>query len=325
MQGDYQNDSSLTPLLYFKENRKGGPSLLGKHMHQYLFFIGDFPIRAYGLLLCLGIITSGCVAYFLLKKDGRGWHEHVVDFCIYTGIAGIIGARLWDVFFFDWSYYKDHLLEIPFVWQGGMAIQGGLVLGALVGIWYTKKHHIDTWAFGDIIAPAIILGQSVGRMANLMNGDAFGAPTGGNFGILYPETTLAFRTYGNQPLWPAEVWEGQLDVLIFVALLLFSSFKPAKGQVFALYTVLYSLARFFLEYLRGDYVNLLWGLKSAQVTSLIVIILGMVAFVYCGYLEKKNTSSKAMTPATTSTPLLHIKDKEKPKGTLFSNKNKRRK
>ena len=93
-------------------------------MHQYLFYIGDFPIRAYGLLLSLGIFCAAAVAYYLFKRDGRDWHVHMFDFAITTGIAGIVGARLWDVFFFDWEYYQHHILEIPFVWQGGMAIQG---------------------------------------------------------------------------------------------------------------------------------------------------------------------------------------------------------
>ena len=265
-------------------------------MHQYLFFIGDFPIRAYGTMLALAIICGGSVAYFLLKKDGRGWHQHIIDFSITVAIAGLIGARLWDVFFFDWQYYGNHLLEIPFVWQGGMAIQGGVVLGTLAGYWYLRKHNIDFWAFADIFAPALILAQSVGRMANLFNGDAFGHPTGGNFGILYPESTLAYHTYGNQPLWPAEIWEGQIDILIFVALLLFSSFKHAKGQVFVLYAILYSAARFCLEFLRGDYVTLTMGLKSAQMTSLIVMIVGICLFIYFGYLDKKQQSlTKSVT------------------------------
>lgn len=268
-------------------------------MHQYLFFIGDFPIRAYGTMLALAIICGGSVAYFLLKKDGRGWHQHIIDFSITVAIAGLIGARLWDVFFFDWQYYGNHLLEIPFVWQGGMAIQGGVVLGTLAGYWYLRKHNIDFWAFADIFAPALILAQSVGRMANLFNGDAFGHPTGGNFGILYPESTLAYHTYGNQPLWPAEIWEGQIDILIFVALLLFSSFKHAKGQVFVLYATLYSAARFCLEFLRGDYVNLTMGLKSAQMTSLIVMIVGICLFIYFGYLDKKQQSlTKSVTEIT---------------------------
>jgi len=268
----------------------------GVHMHQYLFFIGDFPIRAYGVMLALAIISGASVAYFLLKKDGRGWHEHIVDFSITVAIAGLIGARLWDVFFFDWHYYGNHLLEIPFVWQGGMAIQGGVVFGTLAGYWYLRKHNIDFWAFADIFAPALILAQSVGRMANLFNGDAFGHPTGGNFGILYPESTLAYRTYGNQPLWPAEIWEGQIDILIFVILLLFSSFKHAKGQVFVLYAILYSAARFCLEFLRGDYVNLTMGLKSAQMTSLIVMIVGICLFIYFGYLDKKQQDVAETVP-----------------------------
>lgn len=268
-------------------------------MHQYLFFIGDFPIRAYGTMLALAIICGGSVAYFLLKKDGRGWHQHIIDFSITVAIAGLIGARLWDVFFFDWQYYGNHLLEIPFVWQGGMAIQGGVVLGTLAGYWYLRKHNIDFWAFADIFAPALILAQSVGRMANLFNGDAFGHPTGGNFGILYPESTLAYHTYGNQPLWPAEIWEGQIDILIFVALILFSSFKHAKGQVFVLYAILYSAARFCLEFLRGDYVNLTMGLKSAQMTSLIVMIVGICLFIYFGYLDKKQQClTKSVTEIT---------------------------
>lgn len=278
-------------------------------MHQYLFFIGDFPIRAYGVMLALAIISGASVAYFLLKKDGRGWHEHIIDFSITVAIAGLIGARLWDVFFFDWHYYSNHLLEIPYVWQGGMAIQGGVVFGTLAGFWFVKKHNIDAWAFADVFAPALILAQSVGRMANLFNGDAFGHPTGSNFGILYPESTLAYRTYGNQPLWPAEIWEGQIDILIFVALLLFSSFKHAKGQVFVLYAILYSTARFFLEFLRGDYVNLTMGLKSAQMTSLIVMIVGVCVFIYFGYLDKKQQALTEANEAAIESPTKQKKQK----------------
>ena len=138
-------------------------------MHQYLFFIGDFPVRAYGLILSLSIILATGVAYFLAKQDGR-YHSHIVDMGIYCGIAGLLGARLWDVFFFDWDYYQNHLTELLNVWQGGMAIQGGVLLGAIVGILYTRRHGIDTWALADIVAPAIILGQALGRSANLLHG-----------------------------------------------------------------------------------------------------------------------------------------------------------
>lgn len=261
-------------------------------MYQYLFYIGDFPIRAYGLVLCLSIFLATGVAYYFVKQDGR-WHEHVWDMGLYCGLAGIVGARLWDVFFFDWDYYQHHLLEIPFVWQGGMAIQGGIVAGALVGIYYTKVHKIDTWAFADMVAPAIIMGQALGRIANLLNGDAFGAPTGGNFGILYPDGTLARSVYGNQPLWPAEVWEGQLDIVIFCLLLIFRTTEHAKGQVFALYAALYSLARFFLEFLRGDYTEVVFaGLKMAQLTSLAFSLISLGVFIYLGMQKKAVPKSR---------------------------------
>lgn len=250
-------------------------------MHQYLFFVGDFPIRAYGLILSLSIILATGVAYFLAKQDGR-WHNHIVDIGIYSGIAGIVGARLWDVFFFDWAYYSHHLSEIFYVWQGGMAIQGGIVFGVGAGIIYARRHKIDILALADIVAPAIILGQAIGRCANLLNGDAFGAPTGSNFGIIYPETTLAYHTYGAQPLWPAEVWEGQIDFVIFALLLIFRAFPHAKGQAFSLYIMLYSLARFGLEFLRGDYATPVFlSFTSAQTTSLVAFILALIFFVYC--------------------------------------------
>ena len=262
-------------------------------MHQFLFYIGDFPIRAYGLVLSLSIVLATGVAYFLAKQDGR-WHTHIADMGIYCGLAGILGSRLWDVFFFDWDYYRDHLTEILNVWQGGMAIQGGIVLGAIIGILYTKRHGIDPWAMADIVCPAVILGQALGRCANLLNGDAFGAPTGGDFGILYPATTLAYRTYGSQPLWPAEIWEGQLDMAIFSLLLMYRTTDHAKGQAFSLYVILYSVARFFLEYFRGDYTNPVLGLfTSAQTTSAVAVILGVIAGIWFGMREKnakKNTS-----------------------------------
>ena len=70
-------------------------------MHQYLFYIGTFPIRAYGLLFMLGIVSAGITAFYIMKKDGRGWHLHIFDFTLCCGLSGIVGGRLWDVFFFD--------------------------------------------------------------------------------------------------------------------------------------------------------------------------------------------------------------------------------
>ncbi|MBQ1510615.1 MAG: prolipoprotein diacylglyceryl transferase [Selenomonadaceae bacterium] len=267
-------------------------------MHQYLFYIGEFPVRTYGLVISLSIILATGVGYFLAKQDGRGYEKHVVDIGIYCGIAGLLGARLWDVFFFDWDYYSHHLTELFNVWQGGMAIQGGVLLGVITGLVYAKRHHLDAWALADILAPAIVLGQALGRCANLLNGDAFGAPTGSAYGILYPDTTLAHHTYGSQPLWPAEVWEGQLDIVIFALLLMFRCTSHAKGQCLALYVMLYSAARFFLEYLRGDYTHLILGVfKSAQMTSVTAFTIAAIAFLLLQLRKSRNNSPPHTVPA----------------------------
>ena len=262
-------------------------------MHQYLFYIGQFPVRAYGLVLSLSIILATGVGYFLAKSDGRGYEKHIVDIGIYCGVAGLLGARLWDVFFFDWDYYSHHLNELLNVWQGGMSIQGGVFLGVITGILYCRHHHLDTVHLMDVLAPAIILGQSLGRCANLLNGDAFGAPTGGAFGIIYPATTLAAHTYGTQPLWPAEIWEGQLDLVIFALLLMFRCTRHAKGQCFALYVMLYSLARFGLEFLRGDYAEKVLGfMTSGQTTSFFAFLIAGAFFIWMEFHRRRQVTQK---------------------------------
>ncbi len=250
-------------------------------VHQFLFYIGDFPIRSYGVILSLSIFLATGVGYFMAKVDGRGYEKFIVDIGLVGGFFGLLGARLWDVFFFDWDYYQNHLDEILNVWQGGMAVQGGIILGVTAGAIFARTKKLDVIHLADLMAPAIVLGQALGRCANLLNGDAFGAPTGGNFGIIYPETTLAYRTYGAQPLFPAEVWECQLDVVIFALLLIFRCTNYVKGQAFALYVMLYAAARFFLEYLRGDYTELFFGLlKSAQVTSVVAFTIAAGIFIW---------------------------------------------
>lgn len=249
-------------------------------MHQYLTFIGDFPIRFYGIFFSLGIL-SGCItAYFLLKKTaaaGRAiFSTSASPLPSPASSAGGSGtsSSLTGIIIMTTCWRS------PYVWQGGMAIQGGLIFACTAAYIYLRKNKIPVLPFADTVAPAVILGQAVGRIANFMNGDAFGHPTGEAFGLLYPHTTLAYRTYGAQPLWPAEVWECQGDILIFVLLLWYSCFRHAKGTVFCLYVMLYSLLRFFLEYLRGDYGTLLLGLKSAQLTSLAAFTIAALCFLY---------------------------------------------
>jgi len=263
-------------------------------MHQYWFFIGNFPIRAYGTMIALAFILAVGVTILFAKLENKQIYiGPILDLSPLLLIGAIIGARFWQVFFFDWAFYKQYPQEIIAVWHGGLSIQGGIVGGLLVGVIYLKIKKIPFWTIADLAAPGIILGQSIGRMANLLNGDAFGSPTGGDFGIIYPEGTIARETFGTQPLWPAEVWEGQVDIIIFALLLILKLKQWLPGYIFLFYLTLYNLSRFFLEYLRGDSTRYLFNWTAAQwssvITVVVVVIIGIV--IYLRHKRKSQTAA----------------------------------
>lgn len=261
-------------------------------LHQFLGHIGSFPIRSYSLIFALAIFMALAVTITLAKLQKKDQlAEHLMNMMLPMILVAIVGARFWHVFFFDWSYYSQNPGEIIAVWHGGLSIQGGVVGALLFSIWYTWKHKISFWELADLCAPGVILGQSIGRDANLMNGDAFGDPTGSNFGILYPENTIAHQTYGDKPLWPAEVWEGQLDVIIFALLMLLMQRKMPRGYLFLAYAILYNGARFLLEMLRGDSERFLFHWTAAQWTSVSVILLAIGAGVYLYLKERKQATT----------------------------------
>lgn len=250
-------------------------------MHQYWFFIGNFPLRAYGTLFALAFILGvGVTAYFAKAEGKQEWIEPLLDLAPLLLIGGLIGARIWQVFFFEWDFYRSNPKEIIAIWHGGLSIQGGVVGALILGGWYIWKKKLPFWELADLAAPGLILAQSIGRDANLMNGDAFGGPTGGNFGLIYPEGTIARATFGNQPLWPAEVWEGQFDVILFSLLVILKLKKWPSGVIFLIYVAAYNGARFFLEDLRGDSPRYLFHWTAAQWSSAIAVLLALILMVW---------------------------------------------
>ncbi|MDR3540020.1 MAG: prolipoprotein diacylglyceryl transferase [Desulfosporosinus sp.] len=261
-------------------------------MHQYWFFIGSFPLRAYGTLFALAFIMGVSITLYFAKAEGRPeYMEIVMDLAPLLLIAGILGARIWQVFFFDWAYYSKNLGEIIAIWHGGLSIQGGVAGALLGGGVYVWRKKLPFWEIADLVAPGLILAQSIGRDANLMNGDAFGGPTGGNFGILYPVGTIARDTFGNQPLWPAEVWEGQVDVIIFALLVMLKLRKWPSGTIFLSYVILYNLARFFLENLRGDSPRFLFGWSAAQWSSMVAVIIALLLMAWRIWRERERETA----------------------------------
>lgn len=277
-----------------KDNTKGDVTLL-----QFLGHIGSFPIRSYSLLFLLAFLLGLGVTVAIARMKGRpDIGEHFLNLAAPMFLGAIVGSRFWQVFLFEWGYYSQHPSEILAIWHGGLSIQGGIVGALIVGIWYVRKNQLPFWKMADIAAPGLVLGQSIGRDANLMNGDAFGDPTGGNFGILYPEGTIARATFGDQPLWPAEVWEGQMDVIIFAIVFILMSRKMRSGYIFLLYNILYSVGRFLLEMLRGDTPRYLFGWTTAQWTAIGVIVIALIAWVYL-YLNKEREDQSDPQHSTT--------------------------
>jgi phosphatidylglycerol:prolipoprotein diacylglycerol transferase len=234
-----------------------------------LFTIFGFPVRAYGVFIAIAFLAGLWLARQVAAKRRPGYVPLIEDFALVALISAIVGARAWEVIF-TWDFYKNNLWEIPAIWHGGLSIQGAIAGGTLAAIWFTRSRKLSFWDFADTLTPAVLLGQAIGRLgACLLNGDAFGKPTGTRFGIIYAPGTPAYETFGPVPLWPAEVFEGLWDLAVMgLALWLLKRERPA-GTVFLWYVVLYSLGRFSLEFLRADSLMFM-GLKAAQVTSVIL-------------------------------------------------------
>jgi phosphatidylglycerol:prolipoprotein diacylglycerol transferase len=217
------------------------------------------------------------LAWYLARKRGK-YSEDILNIAFYVVLAGLAGARLWEVIF-TWDYYAGHLSEIPAVWQGGLSVQGAVIGGLVAVILYTRKYRIPFWEFGDILAPGLLLGQAIGRIGCFLNGCCYGVPTASGLGVIYPPGTDAFMAFGSTALLPTVLFEAAWDILVMLLLLILLSRKPFHGFNTLLYFVLYAAGRTFLEFFRADSL-IMWGLKTAQVTSLATMLAALVLMIY---------------------------------------------
>ncbi|AQS58393.1 prolipoprotein diacylglyceryl transferase [Desulforamulus ferrireducens] len=246
-------------------------------MHQILFYLGDWPIRSFGVMLSLGILAGLLVSYLVARSQGR-YEEEVLDLAFYAILGGLVGARLWEVMF-SWDYYGNHPLEIPAIWNGGISVQGSVLGGLLAVIWYCRKRRIAIWPMMDTLAPGVLVGQALGRLGCFLNGCCFGIPHK-HFGVIYPAGTDAYYVYGAQPLFPAVLLEAAWDILVLIVLLAIYRRKPFHGFIALSYFILYSLGRFILEFWRGDSLRTFMDLKAAQFSSVVTILVALALMYY---------------------------------------------
>lgn len=231
------------------------------------FTVFNIDIRWYGILIALGIILATLVVYKRAPRHGID-SEKTLDFILICVPIGIVGARLYYVLF-NWEYYAGDFLKIINLRSGGLAIHGGLIFGLtsvaiLCKLWKCKPLNLL-----DLAMPAIVLAQAIGRWGNYFNSEAHGGPTKLPWGIMVDGQTVH----------PTFLYESIWCLVIFGILILIDNNRKFNGQVFLLYGILYSLERFFVEYLRTDSLMLFGVIKQAMLLSALVFVICLVIYI----------------------------------------------
>jgi phosphatidylglycerol:prolipoprotein diacylglycerol transferase len=195
-------------------------------MYPVLLQIGNFEIRSYGVIVALSFL----LALWLGAREakGNGLDPQVVqDFALYAFLGGLIGARLYFVLFSQPGYFLANPWEILAIWRGGIGVIGSLVGGFVVALWYSRKKRTSFWNLGDTLAPGIALGQTVGQLACLLNGDSYGRPTD----LRDPRSLAPLGI----PLHPIEIYEMMAYFCVFLLVWQVRSRTTVRGHVFAAY------------------------------------------------------------------------------------------
>jgi phosphatidylglycerol:prolipoprotein diacylglycerol transferase len=263
-------------------------------LHTYnpqpiLVQIGFLKIHWYGFLIAIGALLGFLIVIHLAKEYGLK-KEDVYNYLFYLIIFGLIGDRLYYVIY-AWSYYSHNLLDIFKIWQGGLAIHGAMIAGVLVMYFFGKKYKINPWLLADISVVGLALAMSFGRWGNYFNQELFGLPTNLPWGIPValghrPPEFLNFIYFH-----PTFLYESLWDFFLFFVLYLIHrvplaiiknnpEVKLDYGYIALAYFLLYSIGRFFNEFLRIDFSPYFFGLRMAQISSLAIVLLCVILVVY---------------------------------------------
>lgn len=236
---------------------------------------GTLKITWYAVL----ILTGAFIGYMIAQKTVKKWgyaKEMLEDYIIPTFIIAILGARVYYVIF-EWGYYSTHLNEIIAIWNGGLAIHGGLIAGLLYSIYFFKKRNVSCLRMADAIMPSVMVGQVFGRWGNFMNQEAFGRIVPESFFDHFP-SFIKNQMYINGAYHePTFLYEsiGNLIGFLFIYFIFRKKFYKRHGDCAFMYLVWYGVVRFFIEGLRTDSL-MLDPIRVAQLVSLIMIVIGIL-------------------------------------------------
>lgn len=246
-------------------------------MNPVIFNIGNFELRWYSVLIAIAVI----IGYVLIINESRRFKikkEFMFNMMFWTLIFAIIGARLYYVAF-NLEYYRTNVLEIFQIWKGGLAIHGALLFGAITIIIYCKKYKVRVGKILDIIVPALLLGQAIGRWGNFFNSEAYGSIVSyqqlENMKII-PQFIIDNMFINGSYHLPMFYFESLWCLLGFFLSLFLRRRKYIKdGQLVAFYMMWYGVARFVIETFRTDAL-LFNGIRVARVVSVLMFVIGLV-------------------------------------------------
>lgn len=237
---------------------------------------GSFALYWYGIIIALAVLFGTMLATREAKQRGEDG-EALLNVLVFSVLAALVGARLYYIIF-NWSFYWQNPARIFAIWQGGLAIHGGIAGGFIVGFILMRIKKLPVATYLDIVAPSMILGQALGRWGNFFNQEAFGVPTDLPW-KLYIDAANRPAEYAQFSYFhPTFLYESAWNFLVFVTLfwVLRKRLAPYPGTLFLSYLALYSLGRFFIEGLRTDSL-MLGDLRVAQLVSLVLILLAATA------------------------------------------------
>ncbi len=233
--------------------------------------IGPITLRWYGLLIATAVLLGTGLAHREAVRRGQD-PDRVLTAVFCAVLCALVGARLYYVAF-SWDYYAANPWKILALWEGGLALHGGLLLGAVSVVLYCRQVGLPVPVTTDIFVPALALGQAVGRWGNFFNQEAFGRPTDLPWKLYidpyYRPPHLATFEYFH----PAFLYESLWNLLVF-AILWWGFRKPLErwpGALTLWYLALYSMGRFFIEAVRIDSL-MLGRFRAAQIVSLLLLI-----------------------------------------------------
>jgi phosphatidylglycerol---prolipoprotein diacylglyceryl transferase len=219
-----------------------------------LFHLGNFGIPTYGVLVALGVLVGLWISVRNSTKQGIK-PENAWDFGIALVLAGILGSKILYILV-DWRAYAEHPSDIFSLatLQAGGVFSGGLIAAFAVAWWFLRKHQMPALATCDAFAPGLAMGHAIGRIGCFAAGCCYGKPTAHFWGVTFTNP-LAQQLVGtplNEALEPTRLFESAVELSIFFLLTWMLKRKKFDGQIFGAYLFLYGVARFFLEFLRGD-------------------------------------------------------------------------